>query len=274
MKGWPPARRPTESELPAARSAPPWSAPLPSSSDQMKVALLDDDQSHNALVASVLGPAGFLCVGFTQPSKFLAELRKQTFDLVILDWNMPELSGVETLKLLRDDPATAPPVLLLTSRSIEDDLVQGLNAGADDYIVKPLQPQVLLARVNAVVRRIHRPPTQPTTEQHGQYRLDPGAQTASWAGHVETLTPKEFQLASLLFNNLSRPLSREYLLRRIWGQRPDLETRTLDAHVSRLRAKLHLRPSNGFRLSTVYGFGYRLEACDPEMADTSAGGGD
>src|SRR3954469_3102146 len=150
MTGWSPARRPTDGELPAARPAPPWGAPLPSISDRMKVALLDDDQSHNALVASVLDPAGFVCSSFTQPSRLLAELRKQTFDLIILDWNMPELSGVETLRLLREDPATAPPVLLLTNRSVEADLVEGLNAGADDYIVKPLQPQVLLARVNAV----------------------------------------------------------------------------------------------------------------------------
>lgn len=270
MNGWTPACRPTDNESPAARLAPPRDAPLPSLSELMKVALLDDDQSHNALVTSVLDPAGFVCTSFTSPTRLLAELRKQTFDLIILDWNMPELSGVETLKRLREDPATAPPVLLLTSRSVEADLVEGLNAGADDYIVKPLQPQVLLARVNAVVRRIHRPPSQPQTETFGQYRLDPGAHTASWNGHVETLTPKEFQLASLLFGNLSRPLSREYLLRRIWGQRPDLETRTLDAHVSRLRSKLHLRPSNGFRLSTVYGFGYRLEACDPD----ATGGGD
>lgn len=262
MTGWTPACRPTDGRTTAARLAPPRGAPPPSLSEHMKVALLDDDQSHNALVASVLDPAGFTCTSFTTPSRLLAELRKQTFDLIILDWNMPELSGVETLKLLREDPLTAPPVLLLTSRSVEADLVEGLNA--DDYIVKPLQPQVLLARVNAVVRRIHRPPSQPQPEQYGQYRLDPGAQTASWDGRVETLTPKEFQLASLLFSNLSRPLSREYLLRRIWGQRPDLETRTLDAHVSRLRSKLHLRPNNGFRLSTVYGFGYRLEACDPD----------
>jgi DNA-binding response OmpR family regulator len=232
----------------------------------MKVALLDDDQSHNALVASVLDPAGFTCTSFTQPSRFLAELRKQTFDLVILDWNMPELSGVETLKLLREDPATAPPVLLLTSRSIEADLVEGLNAGADDYIVKPLQPQVLIARVNALARRAYRPLTAPHVEQHGPYRLDPGAQTVTWGDNLETLTPKEFQLALLLFNNLARPLSREYLLRRVWGQRPDLETRTLDAHISRLRSKLHLRPANGFRLTTVYGFGYRLEVCEPEAA--------
>lgn len=115
-----------------------------------------------------------------------------------------------------------------------------------------------------------RAPVPPHIEQHGPYRLDPSAQTATWDGHVEVLTPKEFQLASMFFNNLSQPLSREYLLRRIWGLRPDLETRTLDAHVSRLRNKLGLRPANGFRLSTVYGFGYRLEPCQPEPAETPA----
>jgi DNA-binding response OmpR family regulator len=124
--------------------------------------------------------------------------------------------------------------------------------------------------MNAVPPSDDRAPVQPQIEQHGPYRLDRGAQTVSWGDHVETLTPKEFQLASMLFNNLSHPLSREYLLRRIWGLRPDLETRTLDAHVSRLRAKLGLRPSNGFRLSTVYGFGYRLETCEPEPAETPA----
>ncbi|UAL11241.1 response regulator transcription factor [Caulobacter segnis] len=232
----------------------------------MKVALLDDDQDHNALVASVLDPAGFACTGFTRPSLFLAEPDRGAFDLVILDWDMSEPPGAETLKRLREDPAAAPPVLLLTRRSVEAELVAGLNAGADDYIVKPLQPRILLARINAVARRVHR--VQPRTEQHGPYRLDPAAQTASWGDHVEALTPKEFQLASMLFNNLSQPVSREYLLRRIWGQRPDLETRTLDAHVSRLRAKLGLRPINGFRLSTVYGFGYRLETCEPERPET------
>jgi DNA-binding response OmpR family regulator len=230
----------------------------------MKVALLDDDDSHNALVAALLGPAGYDCTSFTHPERLLSELRRQTFDLLILDWNMPDLSGIETLRRVAEVLTNPPPVLLLTSRSIEADLVEGLNAGADDYIVKPLQPPVLLARVNALARRAYRPAAIPQVEQHGPYRLDPGAQTAAWDDHLEALTPKEFQLASLLFNNLARPLSREYLLRRVWGQRPDLETRTLDAHISRLRSKLHLRPANGFRLTTVYGFGYRLEACEPE----------
>jgi DNA-binding response OmpR family regulator len=240
----------------------------------MKVALLDDDESHNALVAGLLGPAGYDCASFTHPERLLAELRRQTFDLLIIDWNMPDLSGIETLRRIDEMLPTSPPVLLLTSRSIEADLVEGLNAGADDYIVKPLQPQVLLARVNALARRVYRPPVTPQVEQHGPYRMDPGAQTASWGDHVEPMTPKEFQLAMILFNNLARPLSREYLLRRVWGQRPDLETRTLDAHVSRLRSKLQLRPANGFRLTTVYGFGYRLEACDPQggpNADAEAG---
>lgn len=117
-----------------------------------------------------------------------------------------------------------------------------------------------------------RAPVPAKIEQHGPYRLDPGAQTAAWGDHVETLTAKEFRLASMLFNNLSHPLSREDLLRRIWGLRPDLETRTLDAHVSRLRNKLDLRPSNGFRLRTIYGFGYRLETCAPEPAEPPAEG--
>ncbi|WP_421738858.1 response regulator transcription factor [Caulobacter sp.] len=240
----------------------------------MKVALLDDDESHNALVAGLLGPAGYDCVSFTHPERLLAELRRQTFDLLIIDWNMPDLSGIETLRRIDEMLPAAPPVLLLTSRSIEADLVEGLNAGADDYIVKPLQPPVLLARVNALARRVYRAPVTPQVEQHGLYRMDPATHTVGWADHVETLTPKEFQLAVILFNNLARPLSREYLLRRVWGQRPDLETRTLDAHVSRLRAKLQLRPANGFRLTTVYGFGYRLEACDPQGrpgADAEAG---
>lgn len=247
---------------------------IPRSSEPMKVALLDDDESHNALVAGLLAPAGYDCVSFVHPERLLAELRRQTFDLLIIDWNLPDLSGIETLRRLDEMLSAKPPVLLLTSRSIEADLVEGLNAGADDYIVKPLQPRVLLARVNALARRVYRPSATPQIEQHGPYRLDPAAHTASWQGHVEALTPKEFQLATILFNNLARPLSREYLLRRVWGQRPDLETRTLDAHVSRLRSKLQLRPANGFRLTTVYGFGYRLEACDPQgqpEADAQAG---
>ncbi|OYW28163.1 MAG: DNA-binding response regulator, partial [Caulobacter sp. 12-67-6] len=135
----------------------------------MKVALLDDDESHNALVAGLLGPAGYDCVSFTHPERLLAEMRRQTFDLLIIDWNMPDLSGIETLRRLDEMLTTPPPVLLLTSRSIEADLVEGLNAGADDYIVKPLQPPVLLARVNALARRVYRPSTTQQIEQHGPY---------------------------------------------------------------------------------------------------------
>jgi DNA-binding response OmpR family regulator len=91
----------------------------------MKVALLDDDDSHNALVAALLGPAGYDCTSFTRPERLLAELRRQTFDLLILDWNMPELSGIETLRRVGELLSPSPPVLLLTSRSVEADLVEG-----------------------------------------------------------------------------------------------------------------------------------------------------
>jgi DNA-binding response OmpR family regulator len=231
----------------------------------MQIAILDDDDAHNDLVASVLSEAGFGCTTFTRPATLLAELRRQTFDLLVLDWTMPGLTGVEVIEKLRSVVSRPLPVLMVTSRSSEGEIVTGLTAGADDYVVKPLSPPVLLARVQALMRRTY--PASAAAGGHedfGAFSFDPATESVSRDGRVEPLTTKEFQLAMVFFRNLSRPLSRDYLLRHVWGRRPDLETRTLDAHVSRLRSKLNLRPANGFRLVTVYGFGYRLEACEAE----------
>jgi DNA-binding response OmpR family regulator len=230
----------------------------------MQVAILDDDEAHNDLVAGILKDAGYRCVTFTRPATFLAELRRQTFDLLVIDWTMPGISGVEVVEQLSEFISAPMSVLMVTSRSSEGEIVAGLSAGADDYVVKPLSPSVLLARVKALLRRTYPSAGSSQSEEFGVYRFEPMTETVLRSGKVEVLTAKEFQLALLLFRNLSRPLSRDYLLQRIWGRRPDLETRTLDAHVSRLRGKLALRPANGFRLVTVYGFGYRLETCEPQ----------
>jgi DNA-binding response OmpR family regulator len=186
-----------------------------------------------------------------------------------MDWNMPEMTGIDVLARLPELLSTTPPVLLVTSRSVESDVVEGLNAGADDYLVKPFEPSILLARVAALLRRAY-PASPPTSgETHEGWTFDPATETASRDGRTEQLTSKEFQLALTLFRNMSRALSRDYLLERVWGHRADLETRTLDAHISRLRGKLSLRPASGFRLVTVYGFGYRLERCQPILEDAS-----
>jgi len=132
-------------------------------------------------------------------------------------------------------------------------------------VVKPLSPPVLLARVQALLRRSFPPAGE--GEAFGPYVFDPATETVTCAGEVQPVTSKEFKLGLLLFRNLQRPLSRDYLVQHVWGHRPDLESRTLDAHVSKLRSKLSLRPANGFRLVTVYGFGYRLETCLPQPVE-------
>lgn len=234
----------------------------------MKIAVLDDDPAHNELIAGVLARAGHEAVLYERPDAALRDLRRQTFDLLLLDWNLPGLSGIEVLEQLRQAPAP-PPVLLITSRAEEADIVRGLGAGADDYVVKPIQPAVLAARVAALLRRAFPAPPVAGPEDFGRYRHVAGDPALYLDGDRRELTAKELQLALALFRSAGRALSRDYLLETVWGRNPDLETRTLDAHLSRLRAKLDLRPENGFRLVTLYGFGYRLEANADQSGETA-----
>jgi DNA-binding response OmpR family regulator len=163
----------------------------------------------------------------------------------------------------RGQLSPCPPIILITSRDDEADIVGALEAGADDYIIKPAAPTVVAARIAAVLRRAY-PETAAIAgieTLHGA-RFDHGADTVHIGDVTTVLTAREFALALALFHNLNRPLSRSYLLETVWGRNPDLATRTLETHVSRLRVKLRLRPENGYRLLPVYSFGYRLERLD------------
>ena len=148
---------------------------------------------------------------------------------------------------------------MLTARTAAEDIVAALDAGADDFVIKPVEPIVLAARVNALLRRAYPVEEHTTTVAIGAYVFDPLRLTATWPGGEARLTAKEYALALVFFRNLHRPLGRVYLLETVWGRNPDLESRTLDAHVAKIRGKLDLRPDNGFRLSPVYSYGYRLE---------------
>jgi DNA-binding response OmpR family regulator len=149
---------------------------------------------------------------------------------------------------------------MVTSRSKDSDIVQALEAGADDYITKPIAPPVMLARVSALLRRTyHGSAVAQEREVHCGVTFDHADCAVEIGGRREILTAKEFRLALLLFQNIDRPMSRAHLLESVWGRNPDLLTRTLDVHVSRLRARLGLRPGSGFKLSPVHSFGYRLE---------------
>ena len=225
----------------------------------MKLAILDDDRVHGGELVRLFTDAGHLASHDDNAAAFIRRLQRDTVDLLVLDWNLPQSSGLEVLGWVRANQPPGLPVLMLTGRGEDSDILEGFAAGADDYVTKPAQPAILRARVESLLRRAYPPPPATGKETFGRYDLYASSQSAWVNGEAVVLTAKEFQLALTMFRNHSRALSRGYLLEAVWGKNPDLETRTLDAHASRIRQKLSLRPENGFRLSTVYSYGYRLE---------------
>ena len=224
----------------------------------MRIAILEDDPALADQMSHALEESGHGSQLFRTGGALVTALKRDTFDMLVLDWNLPDMSGVDVLGWAREHLESVPPVLFVTSRGEEGDIVRALNLGADDYVVKPIKVAELQARIGALLRR--RFPAQAADVQHfGDIRFDLGRQIVVVGGNEVVVTNKEFSLALLLFQNLDRPLSRAYLLDKIWGVSPDLQTRTLDAHVSRIRSKLRLRPESGYRLAPVYSYGYRLE---------------
>lgn len=225
----------------------------------MRIAILEDEAVLAEQVSAALERGGHVCHWYATGKAMIAQLKRETFDLLILDWNLPDMTGVEVLAWAREHIEHTPPVLFVTSRGEEADIVQALDGGADDYVIKPIQPGELLARVGALLRRSF--PTQSRDiEIFGNHRFDAKASIVTVGGEAIVLTAKEFGLALLMFQNLDRALSRAYILEKVWGRNPDLLTRTLDAHISRIRLKLGLRPEFGYRLTPVYSYGYRLES--------------
>lgn len=226
----------------------------------MRLAVLEDDPSLSDLIEAVLESAGHTVHLFRDCRSLKVALRQESFDLLLLDWHLPDSEGVEVLAWAREHCDPCPPVIMVTSRSQDSDIVTALEAGADDYITKPIVPQVVLARVAALLRRTYQSSSgTQERETHCGVTFDPNDCAVEIDGRREILTTKEYRLALLLFQNIDRPMSRAHLLEAVWGRNPDLPTRTLDVHVSRLRARLGLRPGSGFKLSPVHSFGYRLE---------------
>lgn len=231
----------------------------------MRIAILEDDPALADQMSHALQGAGHSSQLFRTGGALVTALKRDTFDMLVLDWNLPDMSGVDVLGWARDHLESVPPILFVTSRGDEADIVRALDLGADDYVVKPIKVAELQARVGALLRRSF-PAQAADFQQFGDIRFDMSRQSVLIGGEDIVVTNKEFSLALLLFQNLDRPLSRAYLLDKIWGVSPDLQTRTLDAHVSRIRSKLRLRPEAGYRLAPVYSYGYRLEkfAGEPE----------
>lgn len=227
----------------------------------MRIAALDDDRTQLDLISHVMNGIQHECHVYTEGRALLRGLRQQSYDLLILDWTLPDLSGPTIVKWVREDLASRIPILFVTNRRAEADLVTGLSAGADDFMVKPIGISELEARVQALLRRAY-PSRHDLEVQFGPFHFYPQARTLHFNGAPVDLKHREYELALFLFQNIGRLLSREHLREAVWGAGPETPSRSLDTHISRLRNKLDLRPANGFLLSAVYGLGYRLEAVE------------
>ena len=225
----------------------------------MKIGILDDSADDREWVNQILCSAGHEVLQFDQGKALLRALRTDSFDALIVDWNLPDLAGTEVISKIRGELLLDVPVILVTARDTDLETVEGLKAGADDYIVKPAEKMILLARLEAVTRRRIPNAAFGAAQKFERFSFDIARRSIFLDGAALSVTDREFRVALILFQHLGRAVSRDYLLSAVWGHTTQLESRTLDVHVSRVRTKLQLVPEFGWRLATVYGFGYRLE---------------
>ncbi len=225
----------------------------------MRIAMLEDDVDVGSALKQWLEVGGHIVHHFTAGKAIIREANRESFDLYLLDWHVPDLSGPEVLQWLREKQKIVTPVLFITSRDAEADIVAALNAGADDYMVKPIRRFELLARVEALLRRSHPQNNDVENIDAAPYLIDIANRVAKLNGQAIEMTDKEFELTVFLFRNIDQLLSRGHITESVWGHSAEVQSRTVDTHVSRLRKKLDLSPERGFRLTPIYNFGYRLE---------------
>jgi len=231
----------------------------------LRIALLEDDPDQSALLQRWLGEDAHDVHAFASGREIMRTAGRESYDLFVLDWQVPDVPGTEVLKWIRAHLSKTVPVLFVTVRDSEEDIVHALEEGADDYMIKPVRRQELLARLHALLRRAYPREEEPLLS-FPPFEVDVQRSEIRRAGAKIDMTPKEFELASVLFRNVGRLMSRGHLQELVWGRSADLVTRTVDTHISQVRKKLDLKPESGFRVVPVYNYGYRLEQIAADTA--------
>jgi two-component system phosphate regulon response regulator PhoB len=227
---------------------------------------VDDEPDILALVTYHLAKAGYRVSTAATGAEALRAAREERPALLVLDLMLPGMSGFDVIEQLRGDESTRDiAVLMLTARREEPDRIRGLSLGADDYLTKPFSPQELVLRVGAILRRVTAASAASPGDvlTIGPLRIDRAAHRVAIDGRDVELTPTEYKLLLTLAERRGRVQARSHLLETVWEAAPDIQTRTVDMHVQRLRAKLGVA---GELIETVRGFGYRLRAAQPRSA--------
>lgn len=224
-----------------------------------RILIVEDEESFREGLQYMLSREGFEVVLASDGAQGMAEFDKSAPDLVLLDWMLPEMPGIEVCKYIRTKSSV--PVIMLTAKDTEVDKVVGLELGADDYVTKPFSTPELLARIRAVLRRggdLEIP--NASVIENGPIRIDVDRHTISVNGEPVSMPLKEFELLEYLIRNSGRVLTRGQLMDRVWGSNYHGDGKTLDVHIKRIRSKIEPDPASPIYLTTVRGLGYRFES--------------
>jgi len=223
------------------------------------VLVVDDEPTIAEVVARYLERAGYRTRIAADGVAAIEAAARQRPDLVVLDLMLPRIDGLEVMRRLREQDRERIAVILLTAKSEEADRVIGLRLGADDYVVKPFSPAELVARVDAVLRRIDTSPEQEMRIELGDLEIDPAARRVFVRGEEALLTQREFELLLFMARHPGQVFSRNQLMDAVWQYAFYTDTSTVTVHIRRLRAKIELDPAEPRHIQTVWGVGYRFQ---------------
>lgn len=221
------------------------------------VGVIDDDPVNAALLEAILARAGYTGLTFSSVADFRRKSGPGAVDLILLDWDMPGESGLDFLRFMRQQEKMTTPVIFVTHYDREEQVAQGLNAGADDYVTKPVAAPVLMARIESVLRRLSR--KDAPVESWPPFEFDVAQRTLRLGGAACHATNREFELMLFMFRRQGQIVTRASLLTHVWRISPNVETRSIDTHVSRMRKQFGLDGSSGWLLEGVYQKGYCLK---------------
>ncbi|QCX26588.1 response regulator transcription factor [Nocardioides jishulii] len=222
-----------------------------------RVLVVEDEESYSDALAYMLRKEGYEVAIAATGTEALAEFARNGADIVLLDLMLPGVPGTEVCRQIR--ATSSVPVIMVSAKDDEVDKVVGLELGADDYVTKPYSPRELVARIRAVLRRGQEPEVVPDTLEAGPVRMDVERHVVTINGEAQRFPLKEFELLEMFLRNPGRVLTRGQLIDRVWGSDYVGDTKTLDVHVKRLRAKLEPDPGQPQYLVTVRGLGYKLD---------------